>query len=512
VADWYVSSAAYAAIAAFVPSVAYSVGQIVKPTAPALKAQWVFRCTVAGTASTEPAWPTANNGTVVSGGATFANVTAQGTYGWSAAAGDLPTLLGAVGTFRFAGGDRMFVSSDHAESQTTTSIYGSGGGTAGYGVALVLSVNRAGSVPPVAGDLTPGASVTVGGAISTLNLDTTFPVYHYGMNYITTGAGVTQFIFQSTGSKASFFDACQLYLNTATAGARLQAGSATNIILNNSTVRFGAVSQGFGGTNPLEILWLNTPAAIPGATIPAMLFGITLGSTISVTARGVDFSAVTGVLVGNSNPGSTKCLFDSCRIAAAATRYSWTGQAAVTTTRDIVELINCYDGTSILNESYQPAGSVTTERSITLSGGATDDVGTYSHKLVSNTNVDKYVNPLTGFWLDVEQQAVGSSKTATVEIISSASLNSDEISLLLEYQGTAGSSVASFANTLPATVLSAATAVTTSTATWNSSPATPVKQLLSVSFVPQLAGRVRGQVRLGKPSTTVYVNPVITIA
>jgi hypothetical protein len=51
----------------------------------------------------------------------------------------------------------------------------------------------------------------------------------------------------------------------------------------------------------------------------------------------------------------------------------------------------------------------------------------------------------------------------------------------------------------------------TSTATWNSSPATPVKQRLQFTFTPQIAGRVRGQVRLGKPSTTVYVDPVITI-
>src|SRR4029077_6308490 len=113
-ADWYVSSAAYAAIAAFVPSVAYTVGQIVKPTAPALKAQWTFRCTTAGTASTEPAWPTGNNATITTGGATFTNVTGQSTYGWGAAAGDLPTLQGAA--VRFGGGDRIFISSDHAET------------------------------------------------------------------------------------------------------------------------------------------------------------------------------------------------------------------------------------------------------------------------------------------------------------------------------------------------------------------------------------------------------------
>jgi hypothetical protein len=229
---------------------------------------------------------------------------------------------------------------------------------------------------------------------------------------------------------------------------------------------------------------------------------------MSVTARGVDLSAVTTVLVSQANAGG-KYLFDSCRIASGVTRYS---NAGVTNTRDLVELINCYDGTNIINESYQPSGAVTTERTITLSGGATDDVGVFSHKLVSGTNVDKMVNPLLGFWMDVENTAVGSSKTATVEIISSLTLNDDDISLLLEYQGTSGSSLASFANTLPANVLTTNAAVTASTATWNSSPATPVAQKLQVTFTPQVAGRVRGLVRLGKASTTVYVNRVVTIA
>jgi len=70
-----------------------------------------MRCTVAGTsAGSEPTWPTANNGTVASGTATFTNVTGQSTYFWTAAAGDIPTLIGAVGTFRFAGGVRIIPS------------------------------------------------------------------------------------------------------------------------------------------------------------------------------------------------------------------------------------------------------------------------------------------------------------------------------------------------------------------------------------------------------------------
>lgn len=511
-ADWYVSSAAYAAIATFAISTAYTVGQIVKPIAPALKARWVFRVTTAGTsAASEPSWPLNDNATVTSGGAVFTNVSGQSAYGWTAAAGDIPTLLaGAGGTYRFAAGDRMFISSDHTETQTSTTDYGSGASAAGsYASGQVLSVNRAGSVPPVAADLLAGATVAVSGGSATLNLNAIFPVYHYGMNYTYTGSFLVSVVFNSTGAHSSYFDTCQIYINTATAN-RLQPGGPANIVLYNSTVRLGNVGQGFvnPGQNVLEITWLNTPTALGGGSAPTTLF-LSMGSVI---ARGVDLSAVTGTLVQSSAVtfGTSKYLFDSCRIAPGVNRYN-VSVSPPTQNRDIVELINCYDGTNIINESYQPAGVVTTERGITLAGGAVDDVGTFSHKMVSSTNIDKYVEPLLSFWMDIEQQAVGSSKTATVEIISSASLNNDEISLLLEYQGSAGSPVASFLSSLPVTKLTAAAALTTSAVTWNSSPATPVKQKLVVAFTPQLIGRVRGQVRLGKASTTVYVNPVIII-
>ena len=507
--DWYTSSAAHAAVPVFAVSTAYSVGDFVRRITSTVKAQWVMRVTVAGTsAGTEPTWPTTNNGTVVSGTATFANVTGQSAYGWSAAAGDIPTLNGAVGTARFVAGDRMFVSSDHTETQTANTTYGAGGAVS-FTAVHILSVNRAGSVPPVAGDLLAGATCTVSG--SQLTLDVGVPIYHYGMNYVCSGAtGIA--IGISSSYKTAWLDACQLYLNNAAStGARIASASASTLVLHNSTVRFSHTNQCFNASvGPLEIVWLNTASAIAaGSSIPsANLFAASAATAaVIVTARGVDLSALT-TCIATPNAAGAKILLDSCLIASGVVRFN---PGAANNTRDIVELVNCYDGTNILNESHQPAGVLTTERTITLSGGATDDVGVFSHKMVSNTNIDKYVNPLVGFWLDIEQQAVGASKTATVEIISSASLNNDEISLLLEYQGTASSSVASIATTLPATVLTTAAAVTTSTATWNSSPGTPVKQKLEVTFTPEEPGRVRGQVRLGKASTTMYYNPVLTI-
>jgi hypothetical protein len=508
-ADWYVSSAAYAAIAAFTPSVAYSVGDIRKPTAPALKAQWVFRCTTAGTASTEPTWTTPNNSTITTGGATFTNITGQSTFGWSAAAGDIPTLIGAVGTFRFAAGDRMFVSSDHSEAQTTLTTYGSGTGTASYASGQVLSVNRAGSVPPGPADLIAGASIADTG--SGISLDSTFPVYHYGITYAC--SGVSGIIINSTGSKSHYFDACQLFLSgAAQAGAKIMANSPSSVILNNSTLRFSNTSQQFTSTTGvMELIWLNTISALAGAVFPINQLFTTAANNVSLSiiARGVDLSALTGTFITqSSNNCGLKALLDGCRIASGLTRYNITG---VVNTRDEVELVNCYDGTNFISERWVPAGAVTTEFTITLSGGATDNVGTFSHKMVSSANVDKYVNPLTGFWMDVNYATTGSAKTATVEIISSAVLNNDEISLELEYLGTTSSSLASFTNSLPATVLTTASAVTTSTATWNSSPATPQKQKLQVTFTPRAEGRVRGRVRLGKASTTCYYDPQVTI-
>lgn len=508
-ADWYASSVAHAAVPVFAISTGYTVGQFVRRITTTPKAQWVMRCTVAGTsAASEPTWPTTNNGTVVSGGATFANVTGQSTYGWNAAAGDMPTLQGAVGTFRVAAGDRMFVSSDHTETHAAGAVYGSSSGvSATAAVTQVLSVNRTGSVPPVAADLLAGATVNVAGGSNQIDFAAGCPVYHYGINYIYTGTWIIGINFGSGGSKVNWFDTCQLYLNTAST-PRIQAGAATSVVLYNTSVRFGATGQTFNSGNTLDITWLNTPSAIQG-TVPTALFTLGSGGFVSLTARGVDFSALTTTLLNSGLAASSKCLLDSCRIASAVVRFANTGAVS---DRELLELVNCFDGTNTISESIQLSGAVTTELTITLSGGAQDNVGVYSHKMVSNTNVDKYCYPLTGFWLDANYATTGSAKTATVEIISSASLNNDEISLELEYLGTAASSLATFSNSLPATVLTAASAVTASTATWNSSPATPVRQRLQVTFTPRTAGRVRARVRLGKVSTTVYYNPQVTIS
>jgi hypothetical protein len=225
-----------------------------------------------------------------------------------------------------------------------------------------------------------------------------------------------------------------------------------------------------------------------------------------MTFRGVDLGSITTTLVQYTG-AHCKVLFDSCRIAPGVVRL---GGLPSNGAANEIELVNCYDGTHILAERHTDAGDVTTEFNTTMVGGAQDNVGLFSHKMVSSSRSDPWAMTLDSFWLDINDTVVGTSKTATVELIASSALNNNDVTLVLEYQGTSGSSLANFSSSL-ASPLTATAALGTSSATWNSPPSTPVAQHLQVAFTQQQAGRIRAQVRLGKPSTTLWINPQVTV-
>jgi hypothetical protein len=514
--DWYVSSAAFASVTAWSATAAKSVGAFVKATASPTGKEYVWRCTTAGTTGgTEPTWSTAyaNNQTRTDGTVTWTNVTGQSTYGWSAAAGSLYSIANA-NSVRPVAGDRVFLSSDHSESWATgTFVYGFNS-TSGFGLIQIISVNRAGSVPPVAADITNGASISLTSTgANSISLDAVCDMFWQGVTFSITGSSNANMALTGTSSgvKSQYFKNCAFALTTTGTCRLMSSASLTKAILDNTTVQFGSVNDFIGnqGSIPFELHWINTPSALAGSTFPTNLIQSNTGGN-QLTFRGLDLSSVTGTLLAAPSVGTnmSKILFDSCKIASGVTRYGT--PSGLNSASDEIEFVNCYDGTNVLNERYTAAGAVTTDRSTTLSGGAQDDVGSYSLKLVSSSRSDIASFPLDSFWLDVQNTATGSSKTATVEIISSASLNDTDIKLLLEYMDSSGSPVTDFLESL-SSILAVASALPSSSATWNSPPGTPQKQKLEVTFTPQRAGRVRGLVRLGKVSTTVWVNPQITI-
>ena len=500
-ANWYVSSVAYAAISAWAASTAYTVGQIIRPTAAVAGKKIAYRCTTAGTsAGSEPTWGLTLGGTTTSNTAVFTAINSD-TYGWSGAAGDIATACNVLTTSFAAAGDKIFLSSDHSETTaaaTNWSNYITGSWVTA--TTFILSVNRAGSVPPTAADLTPGASIT----FQTMYIDSAKPLHIEGLTLAASGGSIT---FNPFDYGSIYLKNCSLQITSATSTYKVTAGDYLEIILDNTSISFAHAGQTIGFGVSADFTWINTASPLLG-TAPTYLF--TFGTYTSlIDCVGNDFSSYTGTLVyANTSTNTGRVLLESCKISSSVTLLAGSPYSNA----GMVELVNCWDGSVVRNDHIQIAGTVTTERTITLTGGAADDIGAFSLKMVSaSTKIDKWVAPLESFWFDVENTVTGVSKTATVEIVSSSSLNTDDIWMWLEYMGASGTPIMTVVNSRPTTVLTSSSAVATSSASWNSSPSTPAYQHLQVTFTPQRAGRVRARVCLGKPSTTVYVDPDIVI-
>jgi hypothetical protein len=506
-ADWYVSSVNYAALTQWAATTAYVVGDIRRGlAAPAVTAQHVFRCTTAGTSGgSEPVWGTTNNATTNDGTAVWTCVTGQSTYNWLAPAGTVITLIA-----RIAVGDRCFISSDHAQTQASALQIGLN--ATSLTATLYMSVNKTGSVPPVPADYLAGASCATTGANS---ITIEGGARWRGVTF-SSGASIR---FVSGILRPVWLRDCALVLNNATAGSIIGPNSSMGLIWQNTTVQFGAAGQHIEpapGSSPCAFDWYGSGSAVVGGTLPTTLFTQAANSPALATIRGVDLSALGSGnnLVSFTSSGScpaTRYTFTNCKLGSGVSVI--TG-SQTTGLGSVVELINCDDA----NTNYRcerhcsPQGDVTTETTITRTGGANDGTTTFARKMVSTTSIAEFNMPLEGIPMDAWNTATGGAQTATVEIISSGTLTDQDIGLQIEYLGDASSPRSSFGNSGRVTELTTPANVTSSAVAWNSSPATPVKQKLQVAFTPQKVGLVRGTVILKTASKTVYVDPVMDIA
>lgn len=506
-AIWYCSSAAYATVAVFVPSAHYEVGDLIKPTSPSASGMWVLRCTSAGVAGgTEPGWAGANNATTTTGFCVFTNVTGQSTYGWAAAAGSLGSLTNqASGGQRALGGDTVYLSSDHSETsvgQYFTLI------TSSVVTLNVISVNRAGSVPPTVSDLQAGA-ILGNTASSTIIVDRV-PLWFWGVNINAAGlsmgggtAGIGRRILMDSSALAVVGGSSGAYITT-------NAGRAASLVLRNTTVSFSNAGQAFRSPNyNFDILWENTQSALLG-TVPTALF-VTTGSSGMMlgTCRGVDLSSLTTALVASTSALVGKFLFEGCKINSGVTPFTSSSNAGIDNAAD---LVGCYDGTNVITGRYNVFGSCVVNRTTTTTvSPSTDDTGAFSQMLATNSDGGYPTQVIECFPFDSDISAVGSPLTATVEVVSSVTLTNADLVMNVEYLGTAGSSATSFVSTAPATPLTTPTNLTLSSATWNSPPGGAVYQKLAATFTPQQAGRCRITIALTLASTTVYINSKASI-
>ena len=302
-ANYYVSSVKWAAFTLWAASTAYTVGQIVKR--PGSTNVRVYRCEVAGTSgASEPSWSTTSNSTTTDNGITWRCITGMPAYGWDGC-GDTINNLRAIVTATNV--DVFFVDSTHNEDGTTVNA----------GDAQAISVNAAGSVPPVKADYQRGAvcrKTTTG----TLNI---LGGHYQGIDFIADTGSASGSINVSNGNQGNTLSDCLLYLKNTNSSSSITLSATLGGFAewtNNTKVRFGGHTGQFINNSNVGLTWSNSDASdtiSSDGVMPVSLFNISgayNGGTIN--CRGLDLSGFTGTRLLAST-ASHNFLFEDCLLA-----------------------------------------------------------------------------------------------------------------------------------------------------------------------------------------------------
>lgn len=477
----------------------------------------VFRCTVSGTSgAAEPTWTTTKNGvTAADGTVTWTECTGQeadqvsGT--WKApharAENAAAATWGAVD-------DTFYLGDDHAQTQAGAVTVAFPGTAAQPN--RVLSVNHLGTVPPVAADLLAGASFATTGAN---NLTVNGHFYAYGISLKAGDAANAAIWRLAQGARDNqIWDSCDFYMVTTASSTPTFGAGGSVATLINCRLKFAATGQTTVTSGKLVVYG---GSIISGGSTPTLFISDNVSTNVDWEFNGFDFSnlaATFNITRGTSGGCPGKKVFRNCKLPAA-----WSGVVfgtAVTVIGSRVELYNT-DATSTNYRLWVEdfTGSTKHETTIIRTSGASDGTTPFSWIMVSSANSDGISNPLRSPEIYLRNETTGSSKILTVEIIHSGvgagtagAFTDQEIWLEVDYLGTSGFPLSTRITDRAATVLTTAADQTSSSTTWTSSPSTPVKQSLGVTFTPQVKGMYIARICLATASKTVYVDPVITVS
>lgn len=419
------------------------------------------------------------------------------------------TVAAAVTSAAAAG--TCWVSQNHAESTAAAvTITVSAPGSLSSIVKLLCGNDAA--EPPTA-LATTGSISTTGANDINLNMSNS---YTYGLTFNAGSAANTAKITIAGYSSASregvaVFDNCTFKLNNSSASSLIDISLVVSsnqygvVKFKDCTFIFGATGQKITFSGPVE--FINCTFAATG-TVPTTLFSANADNMCKLRAIGCNIAAVTGTLLAMGSNNQVSGDFIDCSLGSGITPAS----SNLDTTNSGMRLYNCDSGAT--NYRYYNYGQKATAQHDTATyvndgTGANDGTNTISTKVVTGTRTQIY-DAWESEPISIWNEDTGSSKTATIEIAGASQLTNADIWMEVEYLGSSSKPVASKVSSRVSSIITAGSNYSASSATWAGAPAQ--KQVMSVTFTPQMKGDIIARVYVAKTSYTAYFNPALNVA
>lgn len=404
-----------------------------------------------------------------------------------------------------AAGDRVWVSQAHSET-TAGAVTITMPGTLVSPMQILCGDDSA--EPPTALATTGAVAATAG------NINFAGTGYIYGLTFTSSA----QIAFNSSAvNSRQHFKNCTFVVTAAGSASGFVGVAANNnqsLLFENCTFKWSHANNATVMIGDIRIVGGGADAT---STTPTYCFGsFTDRSATDMLIENFDFStlgATVNIFGAANSLGAFRLVARNCKLPA-----SWSGSL---TSGTIVgpgasyEMYNC-DSTDtnyrLWIENY--AGSIKHETTIVRSGGASDGTTPLSWKLASSANAEYPVVRLESPEIVQWNDTTGASKTITVEVVTdNVTLTDGECWLEVQYLGTSGLPIGTQASDEKASVIASAANQASSSVTWTTTGfGTPVKQALAVTFTPQEKGWFIARVVLCKASTTVYVDPLLTVS
>lgn len=431
---------------------------------------------------------------------------------WALAKADLHTPT-------WAAGDRIYVSDAHAQS-TAASITIATAGTIASPTQIVCGDDAA---EPPTSESAAGAVTTTGAS----NISISGSCFVSGLTFSSATGGTGGFVSMCTsGVGFQKYKDCSFRCVGTNVGARISLGGVEEWYTQweNCSVKFANANQGIACGNFGGVFRWEGGSLLSGGTSPTTLLLFQNSSTRGYffDVSGVDLSAASSTinLVSATIAGALRGKFRNCKLPT-----SWSGSLLSAATTDIafrVEMHNCDAGdTNYRFWVEDQFGSIKQSTSVYRDSGASDGTTPISWAMATSSNAEYPLCVLESPELPaIWNSSTGSSKTVTVEIVhdGASACTDGEIWLEVQYLGTSGFPLSAFVSDRKG-LLASASAQASSSATWTGDSGTGPNGSstwntlkLECTFTPQEAGYIQAKVCMAKASTTVYVDPLMTVA